>query len=1432
MLNGYRSVGRIMVIGTISYLRRAYLLGALWLAFLACNFQAGANPTGGTVTQGQATISTSGSQLNINQTTANAVINWQSFNIGVGETVNFNQPSSTSVTWNQIGGLNPSQILGDINAPGFVVLQNPNGIYVGGSATITAHGFIMTTAPTPALNFSSSGPWSFNAPPPTAKIINCGQINITGGGSAYLIASDIENDGTISAPGGNIGLYAGENVLVSSRPDGRGLSAQVTLPQGSVDNEGKLIADAGSIAAEAQYVNQNGLVQANSVRDVKGTIELVASDSVNLGPNSVISAQGDAQGTSAGGSVTIQSGGSFSDETGSSINVSGGTQGGNGGQVEISAPTMGDINSSVTGTAASGFTDGILTIDPTTLVINSAYISTFSGLSEINILTTGNIELSTVWNLVNEGTTANLLLSAGNNITFDGGDGILAGQNWNVTLDAGTQVTSSLQITSGNDGVYLTGNSFLQSANGNITVNAANEVILGTGGIRTIGGGNIDVTAQYGDVNTGTGISGLNYFANGNGSAARPYYTPFQLNGSGTSQTINFNQSSLSGIGTAAGGNVTINAGGDVISFPTDIVPVNTANQNLDPDPGTGAFGYQPGNVTINAGGNVYGNFMEINGVGTINANGNIGGSNPNASQYVALNLAGGSWNLNAQGNIYLQEVRNPNGVFNATTAGILHHASAGNHLFDYSPQASVTLDAGDGVYITGNDLPRPSGAVPLLLPPTVIIDAGEGGVNLFTPNGTDGHGFADVNILSSASIPDFALFPSPYGNLEINTTDGGALTSGDGNEISFIMSDSAKQQWSVVTSGPQPFSEGDDASVPPELNNSQPVTLNISGDMDNIILQVDKLAQINIAGNMNGCSFYGENLHPNDVTSINVGGQISNPGSFNQVVLNRGIATLSQDDLPPGTDYQWFTPFELAVNPAILASLSGVPPSQLLSLLISRGGFLYQNLNVGGNLTYDPATQTLTAIGPLGGDIVNALGTQLTVLRYGPSGFPLLDSSGHFVTDTITLLPATDQSQVASLYNASQTAVPLGVNNGIYVVGGTGTFNVTAGSINLGNSDGILTVGNGNIQGRNYSYLTPYIASGANINVTADYLEMPGSTIASLGGGNVKVNCTGVIPNSGGLSMDLGSQSLIPFDSTIMNDNGGIGLGIYTSGGGDVNVIGEGSINVDSSRIGTFDGGNVNIESYTGNVDAGSGTAAIPITTFSTVYSYPFEPFEGPFANGIVAYTLFGASKIPGAATVPGNITIITPEGNITSSAGGIEQLAFGGGDTGNPSILLQAGTPMDNNWNVPNPTIDPIYVGNIDLSGVGAIGGTITLQATGTIHGRVFASHNINAIGNISDLTAIAGGHVSLTGNVGPSIQAVGLQGVSGDPANSITLPTTASASSSSQAAAQQATATATQQVAMNGNGDDEKKKGKKKEQPTVKVGRVTVILSAATR
>ena len=135
--------------------------------------------------------------------------------------------------------------------------------------------------------------------PPLASIVNYGQIQVGGGKSLFLIAENIENHGQLDAPGGNIGLYAGEKVLVSDRPDGRGLSATVKVPKGSVNNFGQITADAGTIALQAQVVNQNGIIQADSVQNQNGVIELVASDQLNLGANSQIIANGD---NSAGGS--------------------------------------------------------------------------------------------------------------------------------------------------------------------------------------------------------------------------------------------------------------------------------------------------------------------------------------------------------------------------------------------------------------------------------------------------------------------------------------------------------------------------------------------------------------------------------------------------------------------------------------------------------------------------------------------------------------------------------------------------------------------------------------------------------------------------------------------------------------------------------------------------------------------------------------------------------------------------------------------------------------------------------------------------------------------------------------------------------------------------------------------------------------------------
>ncbi len=1574
----------------IRFRRASGGMGMLLLMLGGNAFRVSANPVpvaNNPVSQGAATISGSGTpQVTINQISANAFINWTSFNIAAGENTTFNQPSSSSVTWNYINDPNApaaSIINGSISANGYVVLQNPNGFTVGGSAAITAHGLVMTTASTPALNLSSGGPWSFNTPPPTANIINYGQINITGGGSAFLIAANIENGidpvtqkpGTISAPGGNIGLYAGQMVLVSMSPDGRGLSAQVTLPQGSVDNQGNLIADGGSIAAQAQMVNQNGLIQANSAQNVNGTIELVAGDpgnasdpvnagaAINLGADSVISANGDstAPALSSGGSVTIQSGNSFSDQSGSGINVAGAAQGGNGGEVTIAAPQMSAINSTIDASAATGYPNGSLSVNTAKITLNAdgspvagalaLNVNSLSvGFSQINLQASGGLELAAPWTLAAQAAPVSLTLSSGNNITVDNGSGISAGKNWTVNLNAGgeldflgaspttfadnlnlavqsmtsadgninfqalddietisvilpdfnsaaalnfsagnsiflngslsaglnwdvnmmagTQLTSKSQITPGNDGIYLNGDAYIQAVNGDanhnaINLYAANEILVDSGAIRTVGGGNIDVTTEYGNVNSGTGANGFNYLP------TAPYYMPSPL---------------LSGISTAAGGNVTINAGGDVVSFSAEQVVSGTS---MWPDPGTGAFGSAPGNVTITAGGSVYGHFVEVNGTGTINAGHDIGIapslSNPNVVERdVALSLVKGSWNLNAGwdpdtqsvqsgvGDIFLQEVRNPNGVFNdsTTTSGRRTVPAAGNHLFDYDPQALVSLTAGDGVYLTGYELPRPSYAlnvqpVPMLLPPILIINAGPGGVSLQSPTAIADSG---LNTLITLLDQDITLFPSPYQNFEITTMDGGSLY---GNDARLVMSDSGYTQWFVSNSGIQPFSENDHASVPALLNNYQPATINLAGSMENLVLQTDKATQIHVAGDMTGCSFFGENLHSSDVTSINVGGQIYNAGSFTSVTLDQPLPTVPAADLPlaapSGTSLSsWYLALVLAVNPALLPtqSLSSVNPSQLGSYL--SFAHLFPGLSIGQALAYDPATGRLTAVGPLDPGLFNALETQtLTLVRYGPNGYPLLDANGHFVLDTITWAPggSANAALISSLYNDSQKASPFGgAPPGAYVVGGTGQFNVTAGSISLGNSAGIISAGNGgtpNTQflSHSYSFLAPYITSGANINVTVldpqqtvngltePSLYMPASAIASLGGGDVNVSA----PNG---SIDLGSQELLSFETQIMNVSH-IGLGVYAAASGNVSVTALGNINIDSSRIATFDGGNVFVESYGGDVNAGSGgTVAIPIDYFTPGFSdFPLEVIP---ANGIVAGTLTAAQPVPtGAARLPGNITVITPQGSIYADLGGISQAAFGETLTAaaTSTIGLFAGTPLDfnndwysedNNWNAK----PPLYIGNIILGSSGVIGVNVVAKATGTITGLIISQQNadINAAGSFAG-TVLSGGKATLSsgGTISGTIVAIG--GVSTSGGGNLTatvlstsvnggagtLATASSASSTGQSAAGQTSTETQKQVASNASGNDDDKKGNKTGLART-VGRVTVILPKA--
>ncbi|WP_455388869.1 two-partner secretion domain-containing protein, partial [Petrachloros mirabilis] len=326
-----------------------------------------ANPTDPNVTAGQATIAGLGtSAVTIHQATQQAIINWQHFNIAPNEVTRFIQPNASSIALNRIFDQNPSQIFGSLQANGNVILLNPNGILFGPNAQVNVGGLIASSLNLTDGNFLR-GNYLFQGTGIEGWVKNAGSIQ--GATGVYLLAPNVENSGIITSPGGNIVLGAGATAYLSNRPDGRGFLAEITAPTGQAVNLKDLIADGGNITLAGQVVNQQGLIQANSVRQQNGKIELYASDTLTLGAGSLTIAKGDQQGISDGGTIIAVADKSNPNshatfQQGAVIDVSGGAQGGNGGSIELSGASV-SMGGNFIGTAQPGYHGGELLIDPT-----------------------------------------------------------------------------------------------------------------------------------------------------------------------------------------------------------------------------------------------------------------------------------------------------------------------------------------------------------------------------------------------------------------------------------------------------------------------------------------------------------------------------------------------------------------------------------------------------------------------------------------------------------------------------------------------------------------------------------------------------------------------------------------------------------------------------------------------------------------------------------------------------------------------------------------------------------------------------------------------------------------------------------------------------------------------------------------------------------
>ncbi|MBB5045898.1 filamentous hemagglutinin family protein [Rhodopseudomonas rhenobacensis] len=271
---------------------------------LAAGWSGANGPTQGVDASGQ-------TQVGIRQTSAQAILNWTTFNVGARTTLTFDQQGNANwVALNRVTAATaPSQILGNIKADGQVYVINQSGIIFGGNSQINVGALIASTANISDSEFSTNGIYSTQAnnsykPSFTAAggkvVVEAGALISTsapasvtsGGGYVLLIGSEVSNAGSISTPKGQTMLAAGDSFILRkgygtdanqfSTTNGNEIATVIAAGSaaGRVTNTGIVLSQQGDITLAGRVVMQDGVLLSTTSVNQRGTIHLLnaASD--------------------------------------------------------------------------------------------------------------------------------------------------------------------------------------------------------------------------------------------------------------------------------------------------------------------------------------------------------------------------------------------------------------------------------------------------------------------------------------------------------------------------------------------------------------------------------------------------------------------------------------------------------------------------------------------------------------------------------------------------------------------------------------------------------------------------------------------------------------------------------------------------------------------------------------------------------------------------------------------------------------------------------------------------------------------------------------------------------------------------------------------------------------------------------------------------
>ncbi|ENL3197380.1 filamentous hemagglutinin N-terminal domain-containing protein [Escherichia coli] len=754
-------------------------------------------PTGGQIVAGSGSIQTpSGNQMNIHQSSQNMVANWNSFDIGKGNTVQFYQPDSSAVALNRVVGGGESQIMGNLKANGQVFLVNPNGVLFGKEASVSTSGFVASTRDIKNDDFMNRRYTFSGGQKAGAEIVNQGALTTNAGGYIVLTADRVRNSGTIRTPGGKTVLAASERVTLQLDNGGL-MSVQVTgdVVNALVENRGLVSARDGQVYLTAlgrgmlmnTVLNVSGVVEASGMHRQDGNIVLDGGDS------GVVHLSGTLQADNAsgqGGKVVVQGKNILLDK-GSNITATGG-QGG--GEVYVGGGWQG--KDSNIRNADKVVMQGGARIDVsatqqgnggTAVLWSDSYTNFHGQISAKGGETGGNggrVETSSHGNLQAFGTvSASAKKGKAGNWLLDSADiTIVNGSNVSKTettqspphtqfapTAAGSAVSNTSinnRLNNGTSVTILTHRTRTGTAQGgNITVNAA---------INKSNGSDVNLTLQAGgNITVNSSITSTNGKLNVNLSGART---------SNGSITISNNA------------NITTNGGDITVGTTNTSNSVNISINNT-------TLNASNGNIQLTGTGTGTDSGILFNGCNTLTAsNITLTGSSTSGN---AINLTDttGTTTLNATNNITMQGTRVQikhsnitagNFALNATVAG----SEISNTTLTATNNINLTANgAGTAVYLKDANITSTNGSITAngtatandnatYLDGNVTLNASNGSIKL-TGNGrgsASGILFAGNNRLTASNI---ALTGNSTSGNAINLT--GTATLNATNDITLI---------------------------------------------------------------------------------------------------------------------------------------------------------------------------------------------------------------------------------------------------------------------------------------------------------------------------------------------------------------------------------------------------------------------------------------------------------------------------------------------------------------------------------------------------------------------------------------------------------------------------------------------------------------------